>query len=372
MKINIVHIVEDLKTGGLERVIASIVTGLDSEKFNLQVWCLSRGGNIYDQLEANGVAIENLHMKSARDLLFLIKLCQKFKTNKIDIAHTHGYTATTIGRLTAFFAGVKVIIAHIHSTYYNYNKKQLFIEKIFSLFTKKIICCSKAVADFVRKNENIDPRKIQVIYNGIDVNKFEVVSSVKKQENKRFTIGCVASLVEHKGHKYLLEAAKEVLGALPDKVRFMLVGDGVLRQQLEEQARTLGIAEYVSFMGNVKNIEALIGTFDIGVLPSCEREGLGLALLEAMAGGIPVIGTNVGGIPEIIENKKNGILVKPYDSKSIAQAIIAMCNDWPRTKTMGEKARLTVEKKFSKEGMLKAITKLYLELYYGKKYKKTI
>jgi len=367
VKINIVHIVEDLKTGGLEKVIASIVTGLDHEKFNLRVWCLARGGDIFDELKIKGLEIENLEMKSPKNPLFLIKLWKKFKINKIDIVHTHGYTATTIGRLTAFFAGVKVIIAHIHSTYYNYNKKQLIIEKIFSLFTNKIICCSKAVAGFVRENEKIDLRKIQVIYNGIDLHKFEVVSSVKNHENKRFTIGCVASLVEHKGHKYLLEAAKEVLIALPDKVRFMLVGDGVLRQQLEDQARSLGISEYVSFMGNVTNVEALISTFDIAVLASCEREGLGLALLEAMAGGIPVIGTNVGGIPEIIENKKNGLLVKPYDSKSIAQAIILMCSDWPRTKNMGDKARLTVEKKFSKEIMLKTITKLYLELYNGKK-----
>lgn len=367
MKINVVHIVEDLKTGGLEKIIASIVTGLDKETFNLKVWCLSRGGDIYDQLKAKGVEIEMLDMRSAKNPLFLLSLCHKFKTNKIDIVHTHGYTATTIGRLTAFLAGVKVIIAHIHSTYYNYNKKQLLIEKIFSLFTKKIICCSKAVADFVREKEKIDQSKIQVIYNGIDVNKFKVVSQVKKQENKRYTIGCVASLVEHKGHKYLLEAAKEVLDKLPDKVRFMLVGDGILRQELEEQARSLGIAEHVSFMGNVINIEALVSTFDIAVLTSCEREGLGLALLEAMAGGIPVIGTNIGGIPEIIENKKNGLLVKPYDSKSIVQAIIMMCNDWDKTKIMGEKARLTVEKKFSKEIMLKAITKLYLELYHGKK-----
>lgn len=370
MKINVVHIVEDLKTGGLEKVIACIAMGLDPEKFNLKVWCLSKGGQIYDELEQKGVQIEILNMKSHRNPLFLLGLCLKFKTNKIDIVHTHGYTATTIGRLTAYLAGVKIIIAHIHSTYYNYTKKQLRIEKILSLFTKKIICCSGAVADFVKETEKINPRKIQVIYNGIDVHKFEVVSSVKKQENKRFTIGCVASLVEHKGHKYLLEAAKEVLDALPDKVRFMLVGDGILKEQLEAQARSLGIAEHVSFMGNVTNIEALVGTFDISVLASCEREGLGIALIEAMAGGIPVIGTNIGGIPEIIENKKNGLLVKPHDSKSMAQSIITMCNNWDKTKIMGENARVTVQKKFSKEVMLKAIAKLYLELYNGKSKKR--
>ncbi len=367
MKLNVVHIVEDLKTGGLEKVIASIATGLDKDKFELRVWCLSRGGDIYDELKQKGVQIEILNMKSHRNPLFLLGLCFKLKANKIDIVHTHGYTATTIGRLIAFFAGVRVVIAHIHSTYYNYNKKQLIIEKIFSLFTKKIICCSKAVADFVKKNEKIRPDKVQVIYNGIDVSKFEVVSSIKNQFKNRFTIGCVASLVEHKGHKYLLEAAKEVLEHLPDKVRFMIVGDGILRNQLEQQVNALGISEYVSFLGNVKNIEALIGTFDIAVLPSCEREGLGIALLEAMAGGIPVIGTNIGGIPEIIENKKNGILVRPKDAKAIAQAILKMCNDWDKTKIMGEKARLTVERKFSKDIMLKNITKLYLELYYGKK-----
>jgi glycosyltransferase involved in cell wall biosynthesis len=302
-------------------------------------------------------------MRSWRNPLFLLKLIFKLRRYKADIVHTHGYTATTIGRLAALLGGVKIIIAHMHSTYYDFTRKQLFIEKLFSHFTKTIICCSKAVEKFVRENEEISPAKTKVIYNGIDINKFEFISTVKNQEKQRFTVGCVASLEEHKGHKYLIDAAKQVLEQMPDKVRFMLVGDGALRQYLEQMAEELNIKEHVSFMGNVKNIDALIKTFDISVLASSQREGLGIALIEAMAAGIPVIGTDIGGIPEIIEHKKNGLLVKPNDSEAIAQAIISMCNDWEKTKKMGENARQTVEKKFSKEVMLKSITKLYMELY---------
>ena len=370
MRLNVVHIVEDLKIGGLEKVIATIATGLDKENFNVMVWCLSKGGQIYDELKTAGIAVETLNMKSWRNPLFLLSLALKFRRSKVDIVHAHGYTATTIGRLAAFLAGVKVILAHIHSTYYDFTGKQFFIEKLFSFFTDKIICCSEAVAEFAERDEGINRNKIKVVYNGIDVDRFAMVSTVKSEQKNRFTVGCVASLVEHKGHKYLLGAAKQVLKVLPDRVRFMLVGDGPLRKELESYCRELGISDSVGFIGSVNNVEAFIGTFDISVLVSSRREGLGIALIEAMACGIPVIGTRIGGIPEIIEDKRNGLLVEPNDERAISEAIISMCNNWKNARKMGEAAKVTVNEKFSKAVMLRALKTLYLELYDGKSRKK--
>jgi len=367
MKINVVHIVEDLKTGGLERVIAACTTDVDKEKFHARVWCLVQGGDIFDELKANGVDVEVLHMKSHRDVSFLMKLIGKLKKERIHIVHTHGYPGNTLGRMAAFLAGVRVIIAHMHSTYFDYNRKQLFIERLFSYFTTKIICCSKAVAKFVEQKEKIHPKKIEIIYNGVDTDTFGVIFSEKKEEKKRITVGCVASLVEHKGHAYIIEAAKQLVDESRGRIRFIFAGDGVLRNDLQKQAKTLGIGEYVSFLGNVSNVAALMATFDIGILASSQREGLGIALLEAMSIGMPVIGTNIGGIPEIIRNKRNGLLVAPKDPLAIAQAIKSLVEDWGKALEMGRNARNTVEKYFSKTMMINKISRLYLELYYGKK-----
>ncbi|MFH1459647.1 MAG: glycosyltransferase [Candidatus Omnitrophota bacterium] len=368
MKINIVHIVEDLKTGGLERVIAGIVTGIDPERFNLKIWCLFRGGDIYDELKAQGVNVEILGMQSHRDIGFMFKLIRRLKENNIHIIHTHGYTGTTLGRIAGIIAGVKIILAHVHSTYWDFSFKQLCIEKILSLATDKIICCSESVANFVKGREKVNKDKVTVIYNGVDLDKF-ILKDNQITDKDEYVIGCIASLFAHKGHKYLLAAIKSLISDCSKKIRLILVGEGQLKDELQDYCRKLGIEKNVKFVGNVLDISEILKGFDIVVLPSSEREGLGIALLEAMAVGIPIIGTTIGGIPEIIQNGINGILIEPKNSGSLASAINSMLDDFNKAKTMGATGRKIVEAKFSQEKMLQKISGLYQILFdqkYGK------
>ena len=360
-----VHLVEDLKIGGLERVIAAVVTGLDKERFRAKAWCLTRGGEVFEELKGKGIEVEALGMPSHRNIRFLLRLRAKLKDNNIHILHTHGYPACTIGRLAAISAGTPVIISHMHSTYWDYSYKQILIERFLSFFTDKIICCSRAVADFVVNKEKINVKKTAVIYNGIDLDKFNGYLKVEEKKDE-FVIGCVASLFPHKGHKYLLEAAKEVLNSFPGKAKFVLVGRGILENSLRAYAKELSIETGVEFKGAVSDTLKLLCSFDLVVLPSSEREGLGLSLLEAMAAGKPVIGTAIGGISEVIREGENGLLVPAKDPKALAKAIITILQDPVMASRMGKIGRQIAEEKFSETRLLREIENLYRGLFSDK------
>lgn len=354
------HIVEDLKIGGLERVIETIATGLDRDRYDVRVWCITRGGDIADALSAEGIPVSVLGMKHHRDPFFFIALCRRLLAERIDILHAHGYTATTIGRLAAIVTGVPRIFVHLHSTYFGYTRKQLLIERILSAFTDAVICCSDAVARFAADTERISPSRIRVIYNGIRIPAPCAPATVPgiAPDVGDTVIGCVASLVQHKGHRYLLESFREVRRAVP-KAKLLLVGEGVLRQDLERAAAALGIADAVIFHGKADDVAPLLSLMDVVVLPSSEREGLGIALIEAMALGKPVVGTAIGGIPETVTDNVNGRLVPPRDAAALAEAIMALATDRALARKLGANGRDTVRSKFTAAGMLSAIDRLY-------------
>ena len=126
-KIKVLHLVEDLKIGGLERIIESIVTGLDKDRYDAEVWCLAHGGEIAQELIEKGITVKILGMKSYYNALKIVALSRLMKKEKIKILHTHGYFGSTFGRLAAILGRVPVIIAHVHSTYYGYNKRNILV-----------------------------------------------------------------------------------------------------------------------------------------------------------------------------------------------------------------------------------------------------
>jgi len=211
-KLNILHIVEDLKIGGIERIIATIVENLDREKYNIYVWCLARGGDIADELKNKGIKVEILDMGYRCSLFFLLRLYRKMKQAKIDILHSHGYTATTVGRVAAIFARVPIIFVHAHTSFEKYTKGQILVERFLRFFTDRIILCSQAVAKSAKRYLNLKTEKMVVVYNGVD--KPTLMERLTPFETRKefnllpddCVIGCVASLAPHKGHRYLLEA----------------------------------------------------------------------------------------------------------------------------------------------------------------------
>ncbi len=363
-KIKVLQLAEDLKVGGMENVVAAIARGLDREKYDLEVWCVARGGEIADELEKEGITVRILNISTYHNPLNILKLVFLLRKAGIDMIQTHGYFSSVIGRIAAKIAGVKIIINHVHSTYFEYRKRHVLMEKFLSTFTDKIISCSKAVEGFIREHEKIDPLKTVVIYNGVDTDRFFNVGDISEEKEQLkikpddSIIGIVASLTPNKGHKYLFSAAARLLPLFP-KTKLLIIGNGYFKEELQKEARKLGITPQVIFAGARRDIPEVLSMMDIFVLTSCEREGLGISVIEAMAAGKPVIANSIGGIPEVVKHGVNGILVPPKDPKALSEAIIALLKDKQMAKQMGKEGQNISKQRFSSEIMLEEIEKLY-------------
>jgi glycosyltransferase involved in cell wall biosynthesis len=369
-KINVIHLVEELTIGGLEKILTSIVLNLDKKKYNVSVWCLKEGGFFANKLVKEGIDVKILHISSSRNPLSIYKLYNLLKNRKFDIIHTHAYSAGTIGRISAFLAGIPVIISHNHSVYDYYNRYYHFVEWLLSLITDRIICISDIVNRFTHKTQRINTKKLITIHNGIDS---EYTVSEKRTSGLRkeldipadhSVICTIAHMEEHKGIKYLLESASLLLQSRND-ISFLLVGEGALKEELKILCADLKIEENVIFTGERSDIPEILSLTDIFVLPSL-REGLGLAILEAMACGKPVIATNVGGVPEIAKDGVSGILVSPKDPEALHSAMNELLGDREKLKKMGNKGKRIFSENFHSEIMINKIEELYNSLIEGK------
>ena len=367
--IRVLHAEEDLKIGGMERVIASIVTGLDPARYDPRVLCLTQGGAVADELTGRGISVTTLGLGNYHHPSQLLALYRWLRGEKIQILHTHGYFAGVFARLAGLLAGIPQMISHVHSTYFDFRAKHLFMERLLSYRTDRIICVSKAVQDWVVEGEGIRKGKTIVIYNGTAPFLVAPPSGLITVGGRKalgipehdivFTV--VASLTPNKGHRVLLDSFAALLEEHPNAT-LLVVGEGPLRQELGDRTRQGKIDHKVLFAGLQTDISDLLRISDVGLLPSQSREGLGMALIEAMAAGLPVIGTNLGGIPEVIADGENGILVPLARADLLADAMKRLATDREARLRMGRRSRQIYEANFTLDGMICHIEALYASL----------
>lgn len=361
-RIKIIHVVEDLHIGGLERVLAAIVSGIDKNAYDVEVWCLEEGGQIADELHASNIAVRVLRIANYHNPINIIRLALLIRNAHAALVHTHGYFASTFGRLAAIIAGTSHMVSHVHTTDFGLGPKHQWVERILSKFTDRIVCISEAVKKFVVNSEHIDPKRTCIIYNGVgEQNMGEAGRETLGFRPEDIIVATVASLTAHKGHRVLLDAMSQIAHLHKD-LNLLLVGDGPLRPELEEYAAALGLSANVHFLGRRNDVMRLLREVDIFVLASTQREGFGLSIVEAMASSLPVIGTRIGGIPEVIEHNVNGFLVEPNDSNALANAVESLiCDKELRTK-MGRKGRVRYEEHFRLDTMISRVEHLYREV----------
>ncbi|MDD5546627.1 MAG: glycosyltransferase [Candidatus Omnitrophica bacterium] len=370
-KITVVQAVENLRIGGIEKMVSTVAQGLNKDKYDVKVYCLAEGGAIADELIRNGCDVRVLNLRTYHNPVNILKLAGLMRKDRVDILHTHGYFASTFARLAAVIARVPIIFTKISSTYYDLKFKHRLTERVLSLFSDKIICVSDAVREFVVRTERIDPGKITVIRNGGRIKppshpEVTLRSGWGIKEGDK-VIGTVARLEPVKGVEHLIRAAATVVNAVDD-VKFLIVGDGVQRRELESLADTLQIKDKVVFTGFLMDPQDALSIMDIFVLASAEREGFSSALTEAMGFGLPVIATKIGGNVEAVSDGINGVLIPPKDPGAMAKAIIALLKDPPRAKKMAEESEKLYREKFSAGIMINKIEELY-DLYVAKKLK---
>lgn len=365
--LNILRIITWLPVGGIERRIATVLPVLKERGHNVEVVCLREYGALAGELQEKGVPVELIPLKSRLHPAGLLKLARYIRDRQFDIVHSHMYRSNVPATISAKFARFKgVLLAQIHNIDTWETRRQLLMDRFLSRWRDGIIAVSEEVRHEIIQRLRVPPEKCFVIYNGIEIEKYR---DAKPEKGLRESLGIlpddyvvimVARMVEQKNHKIVIASAPEIINSVP-RVKFLFVGDGRLRRELQEQVREKGLDKYFIFTGTRTDIPQLLKISDVFILPSF-KEGFSNAIVEAMAAGLPVIASKVGGNPEAVIDGTTGFLVSPDDSSALAKLIIRLANE-PELRQKIASASIKQAEKFSISEMVKRTEELYYRLY---------
>lgn len=362
-------LIDDASMGGGQKHLLSLAQHIDKSRFSVEVVCEEKGF-LVDELVKINIPVHPIQISNRPSLKSFFALRKIISKVNPSIIHSHGGTAGFYSR-TCSIANSKVGIVHTyHGIHYLNFKKSFskylfrFIDRALLPFTDFTICVAQNDFDLGLKNGIVKKEKSVIIKNGIDVNQFASANDLPVHDNKSIIVGSVGRLHLQKGYEYLIKSAEKILENNPN-VRFVIAGDGELKNELNELAKSVGVENVFTFLGNQNDIASVIKQFDVFVLPSL-WEGLPLVLLEAMAAKKPIVATNVNGISEIIESDKTGILVPPHDSDKLADGIIKMINDRNLQNFVVQEGFKKVNEEFNVVSMVKKTEDLYQSIYQTK------
>jgi len=338
MKLKLFHMITSLEPYGAQTLLLETLRLLDRNLFESEVGYFTPGETA-DALQVIGVPTYQFKLKHLIDIQCMLEMVRFMQTKRFDIVHTHMAKADFYGRTAARLAGVPIVLSTVHNEDV-WKSNPIFnnINRLSVKFTDELIAVSESVRNYVVAIREALPEKVIVIYNGIDPDKFKRPPSSERNwvddiPEDIFVIVCIARLYQQKGQIYLIRAMREVVNKFP-KTELLLIGDGPLEAALKKEVERLCLGNHVIFLGRMKDVSMVLSRCNLVVLPSI-WEGFGIALIEGMANRKPVVATNVGGIPEIIEDGKMGRLVPPRDSFALANAILEIAGNKEKAERMG-------------------------------------
>ncbi len=340
MKLNVLQVCDHLgwegsRMHGVKRLFSWMIPRFDPDRYNVSLVSLRRKDLSEETLESFGVDITYLH-KSKFDPATLPALLKVIDRKQIDILHLHGYGATTFGRMAAGMRRLPAIL-HEHANLTDTPWFQKIADTALEPVTDIALAVSRSTADFVVQARKMPPEKVKVVYLGVPLEDFSRVRPADEILAARaelgiapgdFAAGTVTRLHDSKGNSYLVEAAKLILAARPH-AKFFVVGEGPLRQPLEEQARALGLGDRFVFAGFARDIPRVVSAFDLSVFPSL-WEGTPLTVFEALAMGKPIVATDADGLLDVLTHDRDALIVPRRDPAALAAAIVRAIDE-PRT-----------------------------------------
>lgn len=367
----IIFIINNLCIGGAEKFLLSMSKSLKKRGFKILIFSLFKNNTLKSEFEEAGIKVKYFQM-SKKSVLGFIKLIYSIRSECPDIVHTHLDDSHIYGCIAAKIAGIPAIISTIHSTGWWLfrggirQRMRRFVDRFASVLCDKIIAVSSHVSEDLIKYGRIRKEKMNIIRNGIILQKNIVKFSTS---NKKIPIiATVGRLVKEKGIVYFLHAAKDII-VCNKKVKFWIIGDGYLRKDLEKISESMGLFSYVDFLGFRNDVYKLLSHIDIFILSSLS-EGLPISLLEAMYMGKPVVVTKISGITEVVIHNHNGIIVEPKNPQEIASACLHLLNFPKKAREIGYNAQKTVKEKFDIEQNVDKTIALYKNVLKRKGYLK--
>lgn len=374
-KIKVLFVITKSNFGGAQKYVYDLATNLSPEKFTVSV-ALGGEGILSEMLRESRVRVITIpsldrDISITKDITSFFSLLRLIRKERPNVVHLNSAKVSGLGALAARISGVSKIIFTAHGWAFNEDRSFLsrLIIKTLSwatiLLSHKTIAVSNAIKDAATKWPFIK-HKIIVIKNGVAEPKFFDRAEARRELGSKigkdlpidaFIVGTIAELHKNKGLKYAIESFAEP-STTDRPPYYVIIGDGEDKEGLRITIQQNNLEEHVFLAGFIKDAPRLLKAFDVFLLPST-TEALGLVVLEAGLAGLPVVATDVGGIPEIIEGKKTGILVPVRNQDSIKKSVVLLKNDPSLAKNLGESLKKKVLEEFSLDRMVAATVLLY-------------
>lgn len=366
--------------GGAEKIARNAVTRLDPERFE-STFCVTRWADPVatapaaiealglDDLQRAGVRFLGLKREHARQIGAWRPLLSLLRRERVDVVHAHMFGSNLWASIIGTLAGTPVIIAHEHSWSFDGEPGRRFLDRnVIARRAAAVLAVSAEDRRQMIEYVGIDPAKVRVLHNGIPTPAPTSGRGVREElgiPDDVPVIGTVCGLRPVKALDVLLDAAVILVRSVPE-LRVVIIGDGPDRDRLQRRIADLGLGRTVTLFGDHPEVPRLLRGFDVGVCSS-NREGMPLSVLEYMEAKLPVVATNVGGIPEMIGDGVEGLLVAPGDPPALANAVAELLRDPERAAEMGRRGHERRRSEFDVDTMVRRMEDLYEELHEEKR-----
>ena len=357
-RIRVTHLVTSMDIGGLEMVVLQLLRLRNQSTFDMRLMCLDGEGAMAQQVRALGVEIEDLGCGNLRLPGRIAIVRKRLRETGTDVVHTHNMAPHLLGVGAKLLGRTPVLVHTKHGRNYPKWRKRVLLNRCASWFTDCVVCVSNDAATVARSIERVAAGRLRVIRNGVDLEEFNRSAPDGRSATPRAIH--VARLHSVKDQATLLRAVRLVADVHP-AFHLDIVGDGPKRQTLEDLIGQLGLRKHVTLWGFRQDVSSLLRKADFFILSSIS-EGISLTLLEAMASGLPIVATDVGGNREVVADGTTGLLVPPRSPEQLAGAILQLLNDPARIRQMGIAARQRVEDEFNLRTVVSEYENLYIKL----------
>lgn len=361
---HVAHVIGQLRTGGAERQLVNYLLAADRREFRHTAVCLSGRGELADLVESAGIPVVSMPVRTRTAPVSLWRFAAWLRREQVAVVHTHMYHAALWGRLAGRLARVPVLVTTEHGKELWKSRWQVAIDHELSRITARHIVVARDGLEIRRSRERIPAAKLALIPNGVPIPADPANDPGRRRVRAEFrldesapVIGAVGRIVEAKGYEFLFVALATLRPRFP-ALKCLLAGTGELRRALERRAGELGIADMVVWAGNRGDIPDVLAAMDIWVMSSV-REGLPVALLEAMAAAKPIVATAVGGIPDAARHDSEALLVPAADAEELAAAIGRLLGDRELSDRLAHTARARAVAEYGIESVARRIEAVY-------------
>lgn len=368
----IAHVIHRFAMGGMENGLVNLINGMD-DRFRHAIVCLDTHTDFASRLTRDDVILHAVNKAQGMDPGHYWRVWQALRRMQPAVVHTRNIGTIEAGVVARLGATKNVIhgehgfdVQDLHGANARYRR----LRKLASPFIKRFICVSRQIATWLERDIGLPARKVTQIYNGVDTDKFtpqgRELARARLRDlgiNADFVVGTIGRLEPVKNPQAALDGFARFIAqpVAQDATALVVVGDGSLRESLVADASQRGLSQRVHFLGARDDVAALLPGFDVFLLPSL-NEGISNTILEALACGVPVIASRVGGNQELFDEHEHGAFFDSNDTQALAQALVRMLGDPELSARQGQAARAHVVRKFSLATMIERYTQVYAPL----------